>query len=164
MLDRPAMKTIPFEQWRVEIAPLWAMEGAEAYLPHLIDGYGQMQHTGRSRLERVLCFPIAAELEGQRVGWTSVFNVSDEAIRIRGIYVLPEARARGIGYAMVHHAMSLWPKPWKHVFMYARANNVERYLRWGFTIPQGFAHRTWEDARLHKPVDIVLMHKTMNAS
>jgi GNAT superfamily N-acetyltransferase len=162
--SKPKMTIIPFVEWRREIATLWLMDGVYNYISATIDGAGQMQYTGRERARSVLCFPIACELDGQRVAWTSVLNISHSAIRIRGIYVLPEYRSNGIGFHMVRYAMSLWPKPWSACYMYARKPNLARYLRWGFTVPPGHEMRTWrEGARIAEGAgEIVLVKKALN--
>jgi GNAT superfamily N-acetyltransferase len=161
MLDKLKMKVIPFARWRREIAPLWSMEGGEKYISPTIDGFDQMQYVGKERFRSVLCFPIEAELDGERVGWTSIFNISDEALRVRGIYVLPDRRSRGVGYAMVMHAIGLWPLPWRWVYMYARQANIERFLKWGFVPAPLHRSRTWENAAVPNPSEILLMRKAI---
>lgn len=162
MHDRLALKIIPFAEWRREISPLWMMDGSYRMIPPIINGYGQMQYTGRDIFTRVLLYPIAAEFGGERVGWTSIYNISDEALRVRGIYVLPEFRSNGIGRAMVDHAMSLWPSSFRRCFMYARSSNVERYKRWGFDIAAQHATRSWEEGEALGDDKIVLMRKDLS--
>jgi GNAT superfamily N-acetyltransferase len=161
MTDKLVMKIIPFAEWRTEIAPLWMRVGGERYIGPTVEAHGQIQYPGPERPKSMLCFPIAAEYENERIGWTSVFNLSNEAIRIRGIYVLPEFRANGVGYRMVQHAMSLWPAPWKRCFMYARPGNVQRFARWGFEVVPGMEPRSWPEGRSFGGGDIVLMQKSM---
>ncbi|MBL8699094.1 MAG: GNAT family N-acetyltransferase [Alphaproteobacteria bacterium] len=140
--DRLRFTVLPFATWRQEIAPLWHMEGAARFLGPLIGGYGQLQFCGEELAARVRCVPLAAELDGTRVAWTSIYTLSDEALRLRGIYVVPSWRSNGIGRALVDHAESLWPAHWNRVFLYARMPNVERYRRWGFEIVAGNLPRT----------------------
>jgi GNAT superfamily N-acetyltransferase len=115
-------------------------------------------------MRSIVCFPIACELEGQRVGWTSVYNISSEAVRVRGIYVLPEYRSSGVGFQMVRYAMSLWPKPWRTCFMHARTGNLERYLKWGFAVAPGHSPRTWKEGARSTDVagEVVLVQKSLN--
>ena len=127
--------------WRREISPLWHMEGAPDRVTPTVNGHGQMQYAGAELAVRVRVLPLAAELDGTRVAWTSVYNVSDQALRLRGIYVLPAWRSNGIGRALVQHAIDLWPETWDRVFLYARTGNVERYRRGGFEIVPGHAPR-----------------------
>lgn len=155
------IKIIPFSEWRREISPLWLMEGSYRLIPQVIDGYGQMQYVGRELFRRVILFPICAEYEGERIGWTSIYNISDEALRVRGIYVLPEFRSNGVGRAMVEFAMGLWPAPWKRCFMYARASNIERYKRWGFAISSDHELRSFEDGEAVNEPGILLMQKEL---
>jgi GNAT superfamily N-acetyltransferase len=162
MHDRLEMKIVPFAEWRREISPLWMMDGSYRMIPPIINGYGQMQYTGRDIFERVLLYPIAAEFGGERVGWTSIYNISDEALRVRGIYVLPEFRSNGIGWNMVNHAISLWPPSLKRCFMYARSSNVERYKRWGFAIAVDHTTRPWDEGEEQNEQKIVLMQKDLS--
>lgn len=131
-----------FAQWRQEIAPLWHMEGSARFISPLVNGYGQLQYTGAELVTRVRMMPLAAELDGVRIAWTSIYNISDEALRLRGIYVLPAWRSNGIGRALVEHALGHWPDSFDRVFLYARLRNVEIYRRWGFEIVPGHAPRT----------------------
>jgi GNAT superfamily N-acetyltransferase len=153
------IKIMAFAEWRREISPLWLMEGSYRFIPRTIDGYGQMQYVGTELLQRILLFPICAEYEGERIGWTSIYNISDQAVRVRGIYVLPEFRSNGVGRSMVNFAMDLWPAPWKRCFMYARASNIERYKRWGFTISPGHKLRPFEYGEAVNEPGIALMQK-----
>jgi len=150
------LTTIGFSEWRRQIAPLWGMESSSQLIQHTANGHGQMQYVGREQFRRVILFPIAAELEGRRIAWTSTYNISDEAVRVRGIYVLPEFRDRGIGHLMTNHALALWPAPWKRCFMYAWPANVARYERWGFAIAPGHEMRTEADG-----TEMVLMQKEL---
>ncbi len=135
---------IPFADWRAGISPLWNMEGSVGRITAAINGHGQLRYVGREQMRRVLFFPIAAAYRGQRVGWTSVFNISDEALRIRGIYVLPDMRSQSIGRQMVAFAESLWPASFNRTLMYARASNIERYRRWGFIAVPDHSLRAFE--------------------
>lgn len=135
---------IPFGDWRVGIAPLWNMEGSERRITAAINGHGQLRYVGRELARRVLFFPVAASWHGQRIGWTSIFNVSDEALRVRGIYVLPEMRTQGVGRRMVEFAENLWPESFTRTLIYARASNIERYRRWGFGSVTDHSLRSFE--------------------
>lgn len=137
-------EVIPFVEWRTEIAPLWNMEGSVSGIAMALNGHGQLRYVGRELFERVLFFPIAARFEGRRVGWTSIYNISDDALRVRGIYVLPELRSFGIGRRIVAFAEGLWPPAFGRTLMYARASNVERYRRWGFNSVSDHEMRAFE--------------------
>lgn len=133
---------MPFETWRREIAPLWHMEGSAHLITPLVNGFGQLQYAGPELPARVRYVPLAAELDGRRIAWTSIYNISDQALRLRGILVEPQWRSNGIGRALVTHAVSLWPSRFDRVFLYARTPNLERYRRWGFEIVPGHRPRT----------------------
>ena len=157
--ERLCFHQIDFALWRQEIAPLWHMEGAVHLVAPLVNGYGQLQYCGREIHARVRHVPLAAELDGTRIAWTSIYNISDEALRLRGIYVLPEWRSNGVGRALVAHAISLWPRRFGRVFLYARLGNVGRYRRWGFEIVPGHlprSHRTGIEGGQERIVQMML--------
>lgn len=154
------LSTIPFSEWRREIAPLWLMQGSYTKVHPILNAHGQMQYVGMELFERILLFPIAASYDGERVGWTSIYNISDSALRIRGIYVKPEFRSSGIGRSMVEYAMTLWPNRWRDCFIYARASNIERYERWGFQTVKPFRIRTFEHGDMFNESGVILMKRT----
>ena len=139
--ERLRFHEIDFALWRREIAPLWHMEGAVHLVAPLVNGYGQLQYCGREIHARVRHVPLAAELDGTRIAWTSIYNISDQGLRLRGIYVLAQWRSNGIGRALVDDAIGRWPAQWDRVFLYARGANVARYRRWGFEVVPGHAPR-----------------------
>lgn len=133
---------LDFDRWSREIAPLWHMEGAVHLITPLVNGYGQLQFAGPELPARVRHVPLAAELDGVRIAWTSIYNISDQGLRLRGIYVEPQWRSNGVGRALVTYAVGLWPAHFDRVFLYARLANVERYRRWGFEIVPGHRPRS----------------------
>lgn len=159
--DRLGLGVIPFAEWRREIAPLWLAQGAVAWIPPVLNGHGQLRYAGTELLRRVLLFPVAAELDGRRIGWTSVYNLSDEAVRVRGIYVLPEFRAMGVGRRLVAFATGLWPSPWRSCLIYARSANVALYERWGFAPVPGHHERPSDLARILPDLTVQLMARPM---
>jgi GNAT superfamily N-acetyltransferase len=140
--ERLRFVELPFDVWRREIAPLWHMEGSAQLITPLVNGFGQLQYAGPELPARVRYVPLAAELDGVRIAWTSIYNISDQALRLRGIYVEPHWRSNGVGRALVMHAIGLWPAQWDRVFLYARLANVDRYRRWGFAVAQGHRPRS----------------------
>jgi ribosomal protein S18 acetylase RimI-like enzyme len=138
---RLRFQELDLETWSREIAPLWHMEGAAAAIPPTVNGHGQLQYCGAELARRVRFLPLAAELDGARVAWTSIYNISDQGLRLRGIYVQAQWRSNGIGRALVDEAIGRWPTQWDRVFLYARGENVARYRRWGFEIVPGHQPR-----------------------
>lgn len=150
-------EVIPFADWRIGIAPLWNLQGMEHRIAAVINGHGHLRYAGPELSQRILFFPIIASWHGQRVGWTSIFNISDEVLRIRGIYVLPEMRSQGIGRRMIEFAESLWPSCFGRTLLYARSSNVDRYRRWGFRVAPGHVLRAFELERTTGEPGIQLM-------
>jgi GNAT superfamily N-acetyltransferase len=164
MASKLKFSIMPFQEWRREISPLWLMEGNHKAIPQILNGHGQMQFVGQEFFSRILLFPIATEYEGERVAWTSIYNISDSALRVRGIYVQPEFRSNGIGRAMVNYAIGLWPSAWRTCYMYSRASNVERYKRWGFDVVPSFSLRSFDDKTIPGEAGIVLVRKFLQAA
>jgi GNAT superfamily N-acetyltransferase len=146
-----------FETWRKEIAPLWLAQGSYASTQKIIHGFGQLQYCGKDLFERILLFPVCATLRGQRVAWTSVYNISETALRVRGIYVLPQFRSQGIGRKMVDYATANWPEKFSSTFIYARGSTVNKYLRWGFRCVENHSARSTPEQYLPGEKSIVLM-------
>lgn len=152
-------KILPFQEWRKKIAPLWNKESRVDSIYAFLNANGQMQYVGSELFSKVLLFPIAACMNGKQVGWTSCYNISDSCVRIRGLYVLPGYRDQGIGFALVQHAMKLWPSPWNRFFMVARLSNHQRYRRWGFDTSPGFSPRTFYTGKeLGEPYTVLMQH------
>jgi len=164
MATRLRFSVIPFSLWQREIAPLWFKEGSHHSILPILNGHGQMQYVGRELFNRILLFPVCAEYEGERIGWTSVYNISDTALRIRGIYVLPEFRSNGVGKSMVNFALNLWPDCWTDCFMYSRSSNIERYRRWGFEVVSPFSMRSFDEEKIPGESGIVLMSKSRRST
>jgi GNAT superfamily N-acetyltransferase len=152
---------VPFTEWRREIAVLWELDGGVPHIGPIINGHGMLQYAGRELFDQVLCFPWAASIGGERVAWTSTFNVSASAVRVRGIYVLPEHRGQGVGYRLVMHALAQWPAPWTEAFMYARTPNLPRYAKWGFEPVPGHQPRSWREGKDFGANEIVLVRKSL---
>lgn len=137
------LETIPFEKWREKIWPLWPQARFPEEISPIDNTYGIMTYVGREIFEKVLLFPIEMKLDGKAIGWTSIYNISDEDVRIRGLYVLPEFRGRGLGYRLCDHAISLWPEPWRRCFGFWRTTAFPSLEKnWGLRRCPGYEPRT----------------------
>ena len=91
-----------------------------------------LQYYGRELSSRVLYFPVCARFSNQSVAWALTYNISDTHIRIRGLFVEPEHRGKGIGPALCDYAVSLWPSPWFRCVGYWRDDSFTRLAKsWG---------------------------------
>ena len=134
---------ITFENWRMCVQPMWKWIEDYHWIPIINNPYGMVQYSGSEVFKRTLQFPIAASLNGKQVGWSLVYNISDTAIRVRGVYVLPEARGTGIGTGLYDFALSLWPDPWSRYVGYYDAKSLELFSRtWNLKPVPGFNWRS----------------------
>jgi len=60
--------------------------------------------------------------------YTSVYNISDTHLRLRGIYTEPEFRGQHLVTPMLEWACNLFPEPWHTVIIYAREYNLDYFL------------------------------------
>ncbi len=120
-------KIISFEEWRISVQPMWSWIEDHHWIPIINNPYGMIQYAGKEVFSKVIQFPIAAFVDGQQVGWSLVYNISDTVIRVRGVYVLPEARGLGIGTGLYDFALSLWPEPWSHYIGYYDAKSLKHF-------------------------------------
>ncbi len=141
--DKITYEVISFENWRASVKPLWKWIEDYHWIPIINNPYGMVQYMGEEVFKRTLLFPIAAKINNQQVGWSLVYNISDTAIRVRGVYVDPKARGLGIGTGLYDFALSLWPEPWSLYVGYYDSESMELFKRtWGLTPFPEFKWRT----------------------
>lgn len=129
MTPKIEYKVIPFEEWRKAVMPMWSWIKDHHWIPIINNPYGMIQYKGSEVFSRVIQFPITALVNGKQVGWSLVYNVSDTVIRVRGVYVLPEARGLGIGTGLYDYALSLWPEPWSHYIGYYDPRSLKHFSK-----------------------------------
>ncbi len=122
-------KIISFEDWRKAVMPMWSWIKFHTWIPIINNPYGMIQYCGEEVFSRLIQFPIAAFVDDKPVGWSLVYNVSDTVIRVRGVYVLPEARGLGIGTGLYDFALSLWPEPWTQYIGYYDSKSLKHFMR-----------------------------------
>lgn len=138
----PFFKDISFPLWREAWSQVYKTE--PEYSPELFEGlhqmslksrsWGRLQYVGSEFYERTLIMPLAMIVDGKEIGWTCPFNTSDTTLRLRGTYILPEYRGRGLGRKLVEHALSLWPEPWNHCWVEVFENRKGFYESCGFSV------------------------------
>jgi GNAT superfamily N-acetyltransferase len=102
------LKVIPWSEFAQGIAKHWRSENPST-IPIWNNPFGIVQYPRAQWATDILCFPCTWIEDGQRVGYTSVYNISDHVLRTRGVYVLPEYRGRGIGPKMMRASWDLFP-------------------------------------------------------
>lgn len=140
---RVTYSKITFENWRESVRPLWMWIEDYHWIPIINNPYGMVQYAGKEVFDRTILFPIAASIDGEQVGWSLVYNISDTAIRVRGVYVSPKARGFGVGTGLYDYALSLWPAPWHRYVGYYDRKSLDLFSRtWGLKPVPGHVWRT----------------------
>jgi hypothetical protein len=123
---------IPFNEWRRHIQPLWPWNTDWHWIPVIHNPHGMIQYAGEEAFERIIMFPVMCSVGGVPAAFTSVYNISDTHLRIRGIYVKPEFRGQHLVTPMLEWACNLFPDPWHTAIIYAREHNIDYFLNGWF--------------------------------
>lgn len=122
-------KVINFDEWRQHIQPLWPWNTDWHWIPIINNPYGMIQYAGYEVFKRMVMFPVMCTVDGEPAAFTSVYNISDTHLRLRGIYVKPEFRGQRLTVPMMEWACNLFPEPWHTVIIYGRSTNIDYYLK-----------------------------------
>jgi len=119
------IEVIPYDEFCVGIAPLWNQ--APNTIPIWNNPYYIVEYPQEQWSSDIIYFPARYILDGEAVGYISIYNLSDCHIRPRGIYIKPEHRGRGLGHQMQRAAWDLFPQSFYRAFIWSRQENVERF-------------------------------------
>lgn len=122
-------KIIPFSEWQVGIAPLWSMEDRPHEIPIINNPFQIIQYPLADWPEKVCFLPIEYSEDGVVKGYTSMYNISDSVLRIRGIYVLPEHRGQGVGHRMWQEAATAYPETFYRVTGFWREDSAPKFIQ-----------------------------------
>jgi GNAT superfamily N-acetyltransferase len=140
--DRLEYRLIAFDAWLKNMRPLWNHVDDFESVPLFDNRHGIVQYSAIEAFEKIVVFPVEMLLNGQPIGWTSIYNISDVDVRIRGLYVLPEFRGRGLGFRLCDAAISLWPLPWSRCFGLWRSTAYPRLQKhWKMKMVEGYLPR-----------------------
>jgi GNAT superfamily N-acetyltransferase len=151
-------RIIPYADYLKGVAPLRARDEDNWIDAPLHDNPSAIfQYYGRELFEKVITFPVGAFMDDEPVGYTTIYNISDETLRFGGIYVEPEARGHRIGIGMCDFGLSLWPKEWHRLIGYYRSDSFIRFSQsWGM---REFPEHYWRTVRL--PNGVLRPHKVI---
>lgn len=122
------LEIIPWSEFQVGIAPLWNVDDP-ATIPILNNPYRIIRYPVQEWRDRIIFFPCRWVVKGEAVAYTSIYNVSDEVTRIRGIYVLPEHRGRGYGHMILRAAMECFPEGFHRTVGFWREDSAPGFVR-----------------------------------
>jgi GNAT superfamily N-acetyltransferase len=139
-------KVIDFDEWRQRMQPLWPWNNDWHWIPIINNPYGQIQYTGCEAFKRVIMFPVMCTVNGTPAAYTSVFNISDTHLRLRGVYTEPEFRGQGLVAPMLDWACNLFPEPWHTAIGYGRETSLDYFLKVWFdeVMPNYSSRRRYE--------------------
>lgn len=121
------LKLIEWPEFQEGIAPLWKVQADT--IPIFNNPYGIIQYNNCKYHTDIIYFPAKYVVDGNTVGYISIYNLSNKHIRPRGIYILPEYRGKGLGHEMQKAAWDLFPKTFYRSFIWSREENVERFTK-----------------------------------
>lgn len=123
------VEPIRFAEFQKGIAPLWYADSDPASIPIYNNPYQIIAYPEAEQRHRVIFLPVRYSEDGVVKGYSSVYNISDSILRVRGIYVLPEHRGKGVGHRMMREMVDLWPKTFYRVVGFWRENSYARFMR-----------------------------------
>jgi GNAT superfamily N-acetyltransferase len=123
------IEVIPFGSFQQGIAPLWYADDRPQDIPIYNNPYRIIQYPVMEQHCRVLYFPIRYIENGETKCYSSIYNISDSVIRIRGIFVLPEHRGHGVGHRMIDEMVNLFPSTFHRVVGFWREDSYERFVQ-----------------------------------
>jgi len=122
------LEIIKWHEFQKGIAPLWGSSEPE-FIPIFNNPYGIIQYDQKQWHTAIVYFPCRYSVDDVVVGYTSIYNVSDIHIRLRGIYILNEYQGCGLGHRMQQAAQDLFPKSFYRSFIFT--SQPERFCKYG---------------------------------
>lgn len=119
---------IPWTEFQPAIAPIWNVDDPTT-VPILNNPYRVISYALEEWPTRIVHFPYRYVENGKVVGYTSLYNVSDDTVRTRGVYVLKESRGNGVARRMLEAGMNLFPDGFRRLVGFFREANVEKFKR-----------------------------------
>jgi len=122
------LKIIDFATWRQGIAPLWNRYDYEK-IPIYNNPYNIIQYPQEDIHRSILFFPVCYYVDGEPACYSSIYNISDHILRIRGVYVLPKFRHKGLAHKMLLEMINLFPSTFYRVVGFWREDSYERFIK-----------------------------------
>jgi GNAT superfamily N-acetyltransferase len=123
---------ISFSEFQRGIFPLWGNESDPTSIPIYNNPYGIFRYSGLEQRDEVIFYGVkfTETPDGPPMAYSSIYNISPNILRIRGIYVLPEFRNRGIGHRLVSNFWSLFPNSFTRIVGFWRDDSYERFIKY----------------------------------
>lgn len=133
------IEVIPWEEFCEGIAPLWKVDDPKN-IPIVNNPFQIIQYPLEEWSSKIIYFPckFVCPSSGVTQGYTSIYNISDTILRIRGIYVLPDHRGLGIGHKIWQMATNLFPSTFYRTVGFWREDSAPRFIKYsGMNIVPG---------------------------
>ena len=123
------IEVIPWKDFQVGVAPLWKTENP-VDIPIVNNPYRIIHYAFDDWKSKIVYFPCRFRCPETKdvLGYTSIYNLSDTVVRIRGIYVLPEHRGKGVGHKMWQAASDLFPEGFHRTVGFWREDSAPRFI------------------------------------
>lgn len=122
------IEIIPFAKWQEGIAPLWDST-TPSDIPIYNDPFGIIRYPLADRPSSIIFMPVQFRKDGVIMGYSSVYNISDSILRIRGVYILPEFRGHGVAHQMVDEMIAMWPKAFYRTIGFWREDSYSKFIQ-----------------------------------
>jgi GNAT superfamily N-acetyltransferase len=122
------LEVITWAEFQIGIAPLWRAD-VPADIPILNNPFNIIQYPLDGWKDRIVFFPCRLMHGDVPVAYTSIYNISDDVTRIRGIYVEPEYRGKGIGHTIWQKAARLFPEGFYRTVGFWREDSAPRFIQ-----------------------------------
>lgn len=121
------IQVIPWCDFQEGIAPLWKAD-VPTNIPILNNPYQIIQYPLEQWRDDILYFPCRYVENGEVMAYTSIYNLGDRITRIRGIYVLPGYRGKGVGHKIGRMAANLFPMAFFRTVGFWREDSAPRFI------------------------------------
>lgn len=121
------IEIIRWQDFQDGIAPLWKAD-IPSDIPILNNPYRIIQYPVETWRDDIVYFPCRFRVDGEIAAYTSIYNIGDRITRIRGIYVLPGFRGKGVGHRMAAMAVNIFPMSFFRTVGFWREDSAPRFI------------------------------------
>ena len=122
------LEVIKWSEFQKGIAPLWKTKPST--IPIFNNPYNIIQYPQHMWHTNIVLFPVCYKVDNKPVAYSCVYNISDDLIRTRGIFVLEEHRGKGYGHKIQKAQWDLFPKTVYRAFGFWREDSAPRFIKY----------------------------------
>lgn len=122
------LRVISWADFQKGIAELWKSDDPDT-IPIINNPFRIIQYGVEEMRDRICFFPCAIVDQDENIAcYTSIYNISDTTLRVRGIWVHPSYRGRGVGHKAWQMATTLFPPSFNRVVGFWREDSAPRFI------------------------------------